>query len=795
MHISPRLLQIILLIQLGALIVTACQFDTEDTWRVRIATTDGTLPPSFVAHLWLPDGKRLRVECPSIQNSMDTLFCGNLGEVRIVRAPRGSRLTLKARGYVFETRTLADISHDFTWILMPLPTPETNNDYATGFNFEQGLDDFLSKGFASNTELGKAVVVKFYIDSLRENPVVYFQNTKRHPIHYNFVRDVLGKAISSTDFVQKTYQGEDRTAMAGSILYYPELTTQATTLGNNTNAPLIITFFPSDNLTPAQAALAHRLIEERLGFAQLAGSQLRTLYLPAGEIQENQANLQHADLDALDAAWITRAELYGGISMQLLNDGIAYGTLRRLTPEELEHTPVSFSDVLILSRLPNDLPVVGGTITEELQTPLAHVNVAARNRKTPNMALLHAGQDPRIQPLLGKLVRFEIQNGAFTIEETTFEEARNFWESRHLEPQIPESDLVFDELADFDTLSFADAPRVGVKAANLAELHHILPTATSTGFAVPFRYYHEFTLYAHVTTALCNQAYTSCTMSGRDPNACARAQNLCLQWAHTPINIDTYLRSMLENADFATDAVLRDAVLDGVRIFFVSNPLDTTLAARIDDRVLQIFGNAKVRLRSSTNAEDLPDFSGAGIYSSFSAYASGEKAASSVIRKTWASVWNRAAFEERAFWNVDHMAVKMGVAINIAFSNEAANGVLITQNIADPSVEGMYVNVQLGEISVTNPTGGALPEIFSILYGPGGNLQTAILRYSSLSPDAPILNNDQIRELHHTCDTAHTHFAQLYGKNPAAFALDIEFKLWGNPLQIYLKQARPYVVR
>ena len=58
--------------------------------------------------------------------------------------------------------------------------------------------------------------------------------------------------------------------------------------------------------------------------------------------------------------------------------------------------------------------------------------------------------------------------------------------------------------------------------------------------------------------------------------------------------------------------------------------------------------------------------------------------ASEEVRKVWASVWNWRAFEERAFWNIDHRAVRMGVAVHQAFPDEQVNGVMITRNIADP---------------------------------------------------------------------------------------------------------------
>ena len=50
--------------------------------------------------------------------------------------------------------------------------------------------------------------------------------------------------------------------------------------------------------------------------------------------------------------------------------------------------------MLITDDVPNDVPLVGGLITEAFQTPLSHVSVLSRNRGTPNMALRDAREDP-----------------------------------------------------------------------------------------------------------------------------------------------------------------------------------------------------------------------------------------------------------------------------------------------------------------------------------------------------------------------------------------------------------------
>lgn len=257
----------------------------------------------------------------------------------------------------------------------------------------------------------------------------------------------------------------------------------------------------------------------------------------------------------------------------------------------------------------------------------------------------------------------------------------------------------------------------------------------------------------------------------------------------TPETFSALIARVTRDADFNQDTALREAVLAGLRYGIESTPVSSDFANLLDGRVAEVFGDAKVKIRSSTNTEDLPDFSGAGLYNSHSARATGADAASIVVRRVFASVWNFRAFEERSFWNIDHEAVRMGCAINQAFTDELANGVLITQNIADPTVYGMYVNVQRGEAEVTNPQHGEQPEIFSILADTG--YQVVRQRFSSLSPDEPILSETEIRSLYDAGDRARAHFSKLYGRD---VVLDIEFKLTPEH-EIVFKQARPYATK
>ena len=751
------------------------------------------MPERYRVVLAKPDSSLAAVSCPG--GAQSELRCTGRG-VAIDSLEAGSTLTIKPAGYAFESVTVSEEQRArgrMQVALSPLSAFETTDDYRTGISREGGAAAFAALAVETQTEFGPAHSVKFYVAGFDDTPQVYFQNTRRYPLHYDFARFVLGVSAPRPIFEQNTYHGENRSALAGTLIYYPAL---AFDHGSRAlEAPVALEFFPSDDLTPAQALKAHRLIEERLLWLDLDGSDDRLLYVPAGSAQEAQLAEAKRDFAAQDALFSPVSELYAGVEQQILNPGVAYGTLRLVTPEQLPDAVLSFRDLLVLTRLPNDLPLVGGTITEELQTPLAHVNVAARARGTPNLALRNAASDPRISPFLDQLVRFEVTPDGFSMRTATLEEAQAYWDSRVGEPLVPEADDAFGGLPDFDELGFDDSIRVGVKAANLSELHHLLGDTAPTGFAVPFSAYDAYMSENRVTDALCEAARVDCEEEGRAAALCAAAGARCAASADASDTFYGLLERLLGDPELSTDTALREASLNALRYLVHNGAVDPDFALALDARVAELFGDRKVRLRSSTNAEDLPNFTGAGLYESLSAFASGDRRASARIREVWASVFGFRAFEERALWNVEHRAVRMGVAVDEAIDDEVANGVLITRNLANPGSEGLYVNVQQGEVEVTNPENGAVPEIFSIVPAPNGGVQVVRQRFSSLSPEAPLLHDEEVSALANAAERVHAHFAPLYGGVAGTFALDLEFKFHGPSRKLLIKQARPYVTR
>lgn len=149
---------------------------------------------------------------------------------------------------------------------------------------------------------------------------------------------------------------------------------------------------------------------------------------------------------------------------------------------------------------------------------------------------------------------------------------------------------------------------------------------------------------------------------------------------------------------------------------------------------LEVFDPArKIRFRSSTNFEDTEETVGAGLYDSYSGcllddldgddagpshcdpMEEDERGVFRAIGKVMASFYNDNAFMERLRLGVPETDVGMAILVHHSFPDEfeLANGVAtwdVTATSTPVRVNGNLVT-QAGAVPVTNPEGGALPEI------------------------------------------------------------------------------------
>lgn len=571
---------------------------------------------------------------------------------------------------------------------------------------------------------------------------LYFLNAQKYPIHYTFALKYLsgkGKPLVKTQgaFSAAEYFSPTRRFLLGAITWY--------------DGPKVWTWeiAPYDTMTPQQIALAWDKIVANTWFG-------KDLYFhPTSEAGQALA----AQLPPRIRV-VTTQTLFKGIEFQALNPGVAMGQLRFYAVQDLDAKTrwVTPRDIAVLDAVPNDISVVAGLVTADLQTPLSHVNVLSQNRGTPNMALVGATQNKALRALENKWVRLEVTAFDWKISEVDKAQADAWWDA-HKPPavKVPGLDLSVTEPRDCTQIVSADVAAFGGKASNYGQLCHIAGLPVPEAFAVPVYFYHQFS-----------------------------EQN----------GMPARIKALEADPAFQNDPLVREQKLGELQDFVKSAPLDPAFVAMLAQRIAARFGTQQVRVRSSTNAEDLDGFTGAGLYTS-KTYAPLDPAhpLDKAVRQVWASLWNLRAWEERDWRGIDHQAVAMALLVHRGFPTEDANGVALTNNLFDPNQPAWYVNVQFGDTPVVRPPTEVTTDQFLYFYD-YPNQPLAWLGHSSLvAPGQSVLNPTQVQQLSAALGKIHQGFAPIYAKPGKFYAMDVEFKFntdKGQPSQLWIKQARPH---
>lgn len=614
---------------------------------------------------------------------------------------------------------------------------------------------------AQGSGLNQIQSVKFVLD-LQRNNALHFLGSRQWPLHYTYVREIIDqdKRLDRCDMdenllfnngwyefsVENYFSAQTRRYHLGTLSYHP-------------NAQLSnVEFTFGDAITPAQM---------RSVFFALSAATLNPF---AWSLRPQDAT-QVAAVRSIEGSlpMVGPQAPFANIKYQGLATGIAYGTLNFIPSEQLASTTLNKRQIIITNDVPNDIDFVGGLITEAFQTPLAHVNILSQSRKTPNMALPNAHLLPEINALLGQLVRLEVNEGGYSLRAAQLSEAQAFWDSQNpnTDKLIPRLDAQFASLLDLKNSTIADLPRVGAKAAQLAEI-----------------------LKVDQSLSQCAEGATFAVPEG----AFAVPMAFYLQHMRTS-GAQTLLDGLLKETRFHTDLAYRKSMLANLQAKILAQPVDAALLTQINTWAKARFGKKTMRFRSSSNTEDLAEFNGAGLYESISAKLdSPDESVEIALRTVWASLWNLRAYEERENSQVEQSQVAMAVLVHRSFPDERANGVAVGRNILDlVRTDQYYFNIQAGEASVTNPAPGVFTEQLVYQWPP----RTPALTYqsfSSLLPDQRVITATEVRALACAVDAIQRHFRQVLDPNEQNrwFTIETEFKFLGTQRQLLIKQARPY---
>ena len=637
----------------------------------------------------------------------------------------------------------------------------------------------------------------------------YFQDMHRWQWHIDFLHALPGlEDLPFQAYTSMVLTRATRVLYGGAVKPWPAAV-HPRTLNAGVVAYSVYSEAFSGSLTAADLIEADAVLERCIPFAQDL-----LVFVPTDVAQKQLVIQQKVALTAGDVDVLMPEQLRPGLSGESYVRGEGYGTLL-VVPEGEVVRDYGPRDIVIAAAAPNDISIVAGLVTKDPQNVHSHVNLRLAEKQIPSASVAAIYSNALVQAYAGKLVHLVVGDEGVVIEPATLEEAEAFWEARR--PTLPEpvADLSVTALTGFDTLRNADAIAFGVKAANLGELHRILPAQHRVeGFGIPFAHYADF-IDGHTT-------------------------------------LKTEIAAMLAEPRMQTDAAYASARLDALREAIEDAPFPEPLLTAIAARLREVFGpgvdTTRIRFRSSTNAEDLDVISGAGLYDSksgcladdldgdgagpslclteaervflegeiaartaelaahpervwlvdiiddFQGDLTKEKPVARAVRKVWASLWNERAFEERSYYGVDHTKVFMGIAVEPSFVLEKANAVAVT-NLPATSGGPLYRLVsQSGWLSVVRPEDPLMVAEVLTFHRAGDTVDDVqvLVRSTVVPAGETVWTEGELATIAELLFVVQDHFESEVYPDIAPLALDLEIKRTSDD-RIVLKQVRPYL--
>ena len=651
--------------------------------------------------------------------------------------------------------------------------PKTSAD--DGRNQLQAFEDpFLVRPMAGLFE-NPIHWAKFAI--LREDPTrVWFQDSQRYLFHYDYARVRLKAflGMSRTDFDLRTLQTSNNLAVLGAVLVpgdgRPEYGIQV--VGQQS--------WPRDEVL-------HWLRLVRAAVRAPVGTQ--AWYLPTPE----QATAAESDREAFAAAGFPIGSVERWLSQDAIySQGWAVGRLTWVPSAEIPAARMSgrlrSSDILLTDRVPAELPPLAGILTLSPSTPNSHVALLAQGDGIPFVWFADAAERERLLGLAGREIALRTQRGfgatatvldlGSGLTGTVREELLALKQPRPIN-YVPRQTL--GSITNLAPLSPADVRWVGGKAAHYGLLRVAVPSNSQPAIALTFDLWDQF-LSQVLPSGRTLRAEIDAQLSDLDRNP---------EIAVLAPRLESIRRTITRDARFSP--VQQSAILGALA------------NAGFDPR-------RKVRFRSSTNVEDGDEFTGAGLYDSFSgcpsddldADANGpcgcdssepeERGVFRAIQRVYASFYNDNAFLERWRRGVLESEVGMALLVHHSFPDEMemANGVATVTwdtSFGSVSFDGKLVS-QLGAESVTNPDGASRPEVVDF-YQSWGSLALAQRQSSSRLPLGAYVMpwEGDYRRLVGLLEAVAKEYSR---RNPTRkrFALDFEYKRV-QPGRLEVKQVRP----
>lgn len=342
-----------------------------------------------------------------------------------------------------------------------------------------------------------------------------------------------------------------------------------------------------------------------------------------------------------------------------LNPGMATGRLRLFeTLESLEGATLTAADIVVIPETIAELTPVAGILTLGEGNALSHVQLLARNFGIPNVAVDYDAV-AILKPLQDEVVRLIVgSEGSVILEVANTQRAEAAAAPASVTVPVPE--LAASELLTLDQIDRAMSGRVvGPKAANLGELNRLFPGRVAPAIAIPFGVYAD-----HLAAAGLSERVAQAFGARREERITPEA--------------------------FAAE-------LAAVRTAIAALELSEPVSARLRELMQEQFGapgTYGVFVRSDTNVEDLPQFTGAGLNETIPNVVEPE-AQTAAVPRVWSSILSPRALAWRSSVLTNPEQIYASVLL---MKSVPANksGVLVTTNLADRTQPGLTASVAWG---------------------------------------------------------------------------------------------------
>lgn len=612
-------------------------------------------------------------------------------------------------------------------------------------------------------------------------------DTRVHPFHVDYIATrVLGMTPRQLDaeldaFNASVYMAPDRRFLLGILSLHSDED------ADGAERPFLV-------LETTEADTMHgALLQEFYDYVRhRVDGRLPLLLKPANHGQEHELAL----VGDARVPRILSQELFGSRTRTCLNPGVAVGRLRYFRdPQEYRAhaADLGWADIVAMAGLPDDVPRVAGFINTRPTTPLSHTNVLASGWGIPNAIVRDLDALVERHGLDDAWVRYRVQEDAVTLEPLSCAPAleRPVWDTQRIQIGAP---LIEDApILDLHRLRLDDRDSYGTKAAHLGELHHVLDSRTAdlTAFYARPRPPRP-DLLAHLGARLGepeaplerlrSSAAERVARTVRAPRGVALPFHL----HHLYLTSSPALQQGIGKLKMALELDALD-MIDSLSLdlqhLMRSTPMPEEVARAITGAVPRLLADGRrLVVRSSSNAEDLPGFSAAGIYDSVTTVRGTDQLMDAVVH-VWASLLSPRSVRMRHQVGISLEDTYMGVIVQ-EYTPADLGGVLVTCNpTRREDFRNTYLNCTAGSPERV-VDGTVLPHQYLYNTVEGGGRTVAV---GSSGTDLPADTRGALAGLALAGRLLQSHFSE----DDPDDALDIEW-LMTDEGAFQLVQVRPY---